>query len=218
MSVAGKSDNSVAGLLEFSRLGIQKGRRVLISDLSYSIRSGELVHLRGPNGCGKTSLLRCAAGLAEPTSGDVFAAGRPIRFQRQSFARNLSWCGHRDGLKNDLSVMENLRAFETLRGYASTGAEAALMAMGVADLQELPVRVLSAGQRRRVALARTISSPAQLWLLDEPFTNLDQASIQSLRKRIEAHCKEGGVCLFASHDLRDWNFANLRRLSLGDAQ
>ncbi|MEM7277897.1 MAG: cytochrome c biogenesis heme-transporting ATPase CcmA [Pseudomonadota bacterium] len=218
MSAVNLQDSSGAAFLEFSRLGIQKGQRDLISDLSFSIESGDLVHLRGPNGCGKTSLLRCAAGLAEPTSGEVLARGRPLRRQRQAFSRNLSWCGHRDGLKNDLSVAENLRAFDSLRGYAHTDCRTALVAMGVVDLEELPVRVLSAGQRRRVALARALSSPSELWLLDEPFTNLDQASIQRMKMTIEAHCKQGGVCLFASHDLRDWHFDKLRCLSLGKSQ
>ncbi len=205
-----------AGLLEFASLHIQKGQRVLIADLSYSIAAGDLVHLRGPNGCGKTSLLRCASGLAEPTGGDVLTQGKPIRTKRQSYSRMLSWCGHRDGLKSDLSIRENLRSFDSLRGFAGTNCEAALMAMGVADLEDLPVRVLSAGQRRRVALARALSSPAQIWLLDEPFTNLDQASIKRLKQTIEAHCEAGGVCVFASHDLRDWKFSKLRQLSLGE--
>lgn len=188
-------------VLELQQLEVWRDDRCLLAGLSAALAAGELVHLRGANGAGKTTLLQVVAGLRRPTRGQVCWQGLPIEDERADFRRQLLYLGHLPGIKAALSVQENLQAAAGLRGLAvpGQGLRQALQQVGLSGYEETPVRQLSAGQRRRVALARLWLEPATLWLLDEPFTALDTDGIQALEQRLLAHVSAGGLVLLSSH-------------------
>jgi len=155
--------------------------------------------VEGPNGSGKTSLLRAIAGLLDFESGDLVWKGDSVRDHYQVFRADLVWFAHRVGFKGDLDLLENL-AFESgLHTNANTSCEDVLERLGLEQVRHLPFRSLSAGQQRRGALARMLLSGAQIWIMDEPLTNLDKEGQALVIAVIEAHIKEGGLCLAASH-------------------
>jgi len=175
-----------------------RGDRLVFADLSFALASGEALLLRGRNGSGKSSLLRIAAGLLEPASGslildDVDRLADPDRFRDA-----VAYVGHLDPLKAVLSIAENLDFWWRLHGRRGT-VDAALARFGLDDLAAIPARYLSAGQRRRVNLARLFVAPAPLWLLDEPTTGLDAASIAALVDAIAEHRGGGGAVMVATH-------------------
>lgn len=186
--------------LSTQRLSYFRGDRCLFRGLELSLRAGEILHLRGPNGVGKTSLMRVLAGLATPETGHVAWYGEPIERVRPQYQQNLAWLAHREGLKSELTVRENIRFDAALRGHRQ-GPEAVetLDRLGIADRLELPSGVLSAGQRRRVALARVLLSGALLWMLDEPFTNLDVDGQRLVSSLMASHAAGGGLCVVAAH-------------------
>lgn len=185
-------------LLRGHRLAVVRGDRSLFAALDFTLEGGELLRVEGPNGSGKTSLLRVVAGLIQPDDGELLWRGDPVRRQRQAYHAELAWMGHRPGFKGDLTPLENLR-FETgLRG-PSGGTGAVLERLGLDRLCRLPFRLLSAGQQRRFALARMVLSGATLWLLDEPFTNLDAQGRQQVQELVGEHLAAGGLALAASH-------------------
>jgi len=189
----------LTALLSASRLGILRGERVLVRDLDFALNARDCLLVEGPNGSGKTSLLRVIAGLAAADSGDILWRGRSTGRTSQAFRAELAWFGHRGGLKQDLTPLENLAADRALRPVARRDTEEVLRRLGIAALTELPLRVLSAGQQRRVALARLVLAEAPLWLLDEPFTNLDRAGQALVNELIGEHLGEGGLAIVASH-------------------
>ncbi len=200
---------AIESTIEAKGLAVERGERELFSDLSFTVRAGEVAQLRGPNGVGKTTLLRILAGLSQPSAGDVLVDGRSIAAERQSFGQSLAWCGHRSGLKVDLSVNENLAYASGVTGRRAD-PQPALARLGIENLGELPAGVLSAGQQRRAALARILLADAQFWLLDEPFTHLDKASAQVVCDVIAEHQSNGGTCILAAHELpaghgSDWS-------------
>lgn len=171
--------------------------RPLFSGLSFEVRAGQLVWLRGANGRGKTSLLRLAAGLASPESGRLLWNGEPLSATRQPL-----YLGHANALKDDLSVGEALQFLLRLHGRAATLADvqAALLRMGLHGWRDAPVRTLSQGQRRRVALARLAAEDQPgLWLLDEPFDALDADGVQRVNGLLGDHLQRGGGVLLTSH-------------------
>jgi heme exporter protein A len=179
-------------------LRCERGERALFDALDLVLRAGEVTWLRGRNGRGKTTLLRTLAGLSQP------AAGR-IEW-REAQAGPLLYLGHANALKDDLTVTESLAFFARLRGQPADGASIAeaLAALGVAELRARPVRTLSQGQRRRVALARLALAPVPRalpapWLLDEPFDALDEDGVARLARLITAHADSGACVLFTSH-------------------
>ena len=189
-------------MLQASRLECVRGERRLFGDLSFSLKAGEALHVEGANGAGKTSLLRIVAGLAMPESGEVRWSDAPIRSLGEDYRRELEYCGHSTALKDDLSAVENLRAACALAGRSLDRGETlgALERAGIgAATAGLPVRSLSQGQRRRVALARLAQSEAKLWALDEPFAALDAGGTDWLRGLIEKHVAAGGLVLLTSH-------------------
>ena len=180
-----------------------RGDRSLFAALDFALGAGELLRIEGPNGSGKTSLLRVVAGLVQPDDGELWWRGEPLRGQRQGYHAELAWMGHRPGFKGDLTPLENLR-FETgLRGSPRGGTGAVLERLGLDRLCRLPFRLLSAGQQRRFALARMVLSGATLWLLDEPFTNLDAEGRQQVQELVGEHLAAGGLALAASHQALD---------------
>ncbi|MDQ7990590.1 MAG: cytochrome c biogenesis heme-transporting ATPase CcmA [Candidatus Dactylopiibacterium sp.] len=189
-------------MLDIRQLACQRGDRLLFSHLDLTVAPGELWRIAGANGSGKTSLLRLLAGLAQPAAGEIRWRGEPLARQREAFHAALLYIGHTPALHDLLTPGENLAFACAASGLAATPArrEAALNALGLARQLELPCQVLSAGQRRRVALARlALASQRPLWLLDEPFTALDVHAVAALAAQIDAHCAAGGSVIFSSH-------------------
>jgi heme exporter protein A len=186
-------------ILEAQDLSVIRGDRLLFRQVSFALNAGELLLVEGANGSGKTSLMRVLAGLMDADSGEVRWHGTPTRRMRQEFRGQLLWYGHRSGCKQDLSPRENLRCETALRPGSGGGIAASLERLDILRLLDLPVRVLSAGQQRRVALARLLLSAAPLWLLDEPFTNLDAAGQDLVNTLVSEHLERGGLCVMASH-------------------
>jgi heme exporter protein A len=155
--------------------------------------------VRGANGSGKTSLLRLLAGLAQPEAGDVRWNGAPVG--AQDFRSELMYLGHRAAVKDDLTARENLCFAASMDGVQLAGEQAgeALARFGLAGREDLPVRCLSAGQKRRVLLARTVTRAARLWILDEPFTALDAKAVEHLSQLVANHVRQGGLAVLTSH-------------------
>jgi heme exporter protein A len=176
--------------LQVMDLACRRGGRLVFEHLSFAVAAGELLLLTGRNGSGKTTLLRALARLGRAEVGAIV-------WQRAEIA----WLGHLDGLKGDLTVFENIDVAERLRGAMPDRAriDTALAAFDLAGLAARPVRTLSAGQRRRAALARVAASRANVWLLDEPLNALDQAAQAALRQSLGKHLAAGGLALAATH-------------------
>lgn len=155
--------------------------------------------VRGANGCGKTSLLRAIVGLLGLETGYISWQGVPTDKDRQAFRADLVWMAHRVGFKSDLTLLENLRFEAGLRSASFDKIDDVLDRLGLTPLTELPLRSLSAGQQRRVALARMLISDVRLWLMDEPFANLDVAGQTLVVELISEHLAENGACVMAAH-------------------
>lgn len=183
-------------------LGGQRGDHRLFEQLDLALAPGSVTWLRGRNGCGKTSLLRLLAGLAAPTAGSIEFAGTALRDAGPAWRRGLVYIAHHSALKDDLTAAEALRFLVELQGVQPTDAalDAALDRLGVGACRDAPVRTLSQGQRRRVALARlALALDVPLWLLDEPFDALDAAGIAALNTLLAEHAARGGATLLTSH-------------------
>lgn len=180
-------------------LTVVRGDRCLFEDVDFALRGGELLIVEGPNGSGKTTMLRAIAGLIDPDEGTVSWNATDIKRIRQAFHGNLVWMAHRPGFKGDLTLIENLRFEAGLRSMTMSAAERHLVRLGVATVTGIPFRALSAGQQRRVALARLVLADARLWLMDEPFTNLDAAGQGLVIDVLREHLRGGGMCVMATH-------------------
>ena len=203
-------------MLEVSKLGCIRGDRRLFSDLSFSAGAGELIELRGPNGSGKTSLLRILCGLSSPASGQVRWNGKNIRSLGEEYFRDLAYLAHQNAVKDELSALENLRIASGVAGIRLNKAQVqqVLERIGLKDRQHLPARVLSAGQRRRLALARLLTSKATLWILDEVLTSLDDAAVKLSREVITDHIQNGGIAIVATHQDLNLSVERVRRIQL----
>lgn len=178
-----------------------RGERRLFAHLDLAVNAGQWLHVRGENGAGKTSLLRLLAGLAQPAEGVVQWCGQPIQHAESGYRSELLYFGHHGALKEDLSALENLSFAAAMDGARLPEAQAlaALYRMGLRGREDLPVRVLSAGQKRRVMLARMTLRNAKLWILDEPFTALDVKAVDLLSSLVNAHLAGGGMAVLTSH-------------------
>ena len=185
--------------LSATELTLVRGERCLFTGVSFALQSGQLLLLEGPNGCGKTSLLRALAGMLELENGEILWGDSPVQEDRQSYFQSLVWLAHRVGLKADLTLVENLQYESSLRPTADVDFGAILERLGIDRLKKLPVRSLSAGQQRRVALARLLLSAAPLWLMDEPFTNLDRNGRELVTEIVGEHLEDVGMCVMAAH-------------------
>ena len=192
-------------MLEAIHLGCIRGERRLFRDLNFSLEPGNLLELRGPNGGGKTSLLRILCGLATPAEGEVRWNGANIQRLREEYFASIAYVAHLNGVKDELTVLENLLVAQSLSGHELTSkeAEAALEQVGLSRQRNLATRFLSAGQRRRLALARLSASKTTLWILDEIFGSLDDDGVDVARNLIARHLESGGSAVIATHqDLR----------------
>lgn len=203
-------------MLEGENLECTRGDRKLFRHLSFSLPPGTLVQLTGPNGSGKTSLLRMISGLLEPTDGQIRWQGTRIRELGEEYREFLTYLGHRNGLKEELSSIENLRITSGVAGLNIDGqtCQSALNSMGLAGRERLPVRLLSEGQKRRAALARLVISRTRLWLLDEVFTALDKSAVALVKNLIETHLSNDGMAIIATHQELNLTASSFQRIEL----
>jgi heme exporter protein A len=179
-----------------NNLSVERGGRTVFEGLSFRIASGQALLLTGPNGAGKTTLLRTIAGLLSPVAGRVtLAGGNPD----MTIAEQSHFVGHLNAVKANLSVAENAAFWAGFLGGSAGLVDRALARLGLAALADLPAGFLSAGQRRRLALARLLVVQRPLWLLDEPTAALDAAASATLVETVDAHVKEGGLAVVATH-------------------
>ena len=182
-------------MLEATGLGCERGDRLLFIEVELRVHAGEVHELRGPNGAGKTTLLRCLCGLAEPDAGTVSTVGLAAHAQPP-----FHYLGHADGIKLELSARENVVSTGALHGGPSLArVDDALAQVGLAGIGERPARSLSAGQRRRVALARFALCFAPLWILDEPLTSLDADGVAMVSRLVTGHAHAGGAVIASTH-------------------
>jgi len=199
--------------LSATNLTLIRGERCLFQELDFALNPGELLLLKGQNGSGKTSLLRAIAGMLSLESGEIFWNEAPVLQQRQEFHGALVWLAHKTGLKGDLTLVENLRFEASLRPQSDNDLAVVCERVGISRLKRLPLRSLSAGQQRRVALARLVLADVPLWLLDEPFTSLDRDGRHLVTQLVEEHLTSGGMCVMAAHQDVEIN-ATVHRVSL----
>ncbi|OOF41322.1 heme ABC transporter ATP-binding protein CcmA [Rodentibacter trehalosifermentans] len=205
-----------AHTLSIKNLACRRGERVLFRALSQEFKSGDFVQVEGHNGIGKTSLLRILAGLAQPLEGEVYWDGEPITKQREMYHQHLLYLGHLSGVKPELTAWENLQFYQRI-SQATTGEEAlwaVLEKVGLVGREDLPAAQLSAGQQRRIALARLWLSRSALWILDEPFTAIDKKGVDILTALFDEHTQQGGIVLLTSH--QDVPSYHLKKLNLAN--
>jgi heme exporter protein A len=188
-------------MLTASNLSCTRGDRSLFTGVEVALQPGQWLHVRGANGSGKTSLLRLLAGLSQPALGEIRWDGKAVAEDAEAFRTDLLFLGHHAAVKEDLTALENLQLASELDGAELPRAEEieALRRFGLQGREDLPVRVLSAGQKRRVLLARLVTRKARLWILDEPFTALDTRAVQLLAMLIGEHVGGGGMAVVTSH-------------------
>lgn len=193
-----------------------RGDRRLFSNVSFALPPGGFMQLTGPNGSGKTSLLRIISGLMLPESGEIRWLGTKIGTLDEEYSRSLTYLGHRNGVKEDLSSLENLRVASGIAGIEISRQEAreALARVGLAGREDLAVRFLSEGQRRRSALARLITCGTKLWLLDEVLASLDHAAGRLIEAIIGEHLSKGGMAIVATHQELHISAGSFQRLEL----
>lgn len=187
-------------MLEAKNLSCVRDERTLFSALSFTVKPGDIIQVEGPNGAGKTSLLRILAGLARPESGEVCWHGQNTLRHRERYYQDLLFLGHQPGIKTMLTPFENLQFYQAVHGAPDRQAIwQALEQVGLVGYEDLPVAQLSAGQQRRVALARLWLSSSPLWILDEPLTAIDKQGVAELISLFEQHAQQGGMVLLTTH-------------------
>ena len=191
--------NSSQGLC-VKHLTCERGYRELFNDLSFDVFPGEILHIKGENGTGKTSLLRILAGLALPVCGDISFDGYDCRKYRSEYNEQLAFMGHKLGIKLELTPVENIRSYcEMGKSHSDDEIMAVLEKVGLYGFEQMYCNQLSAGQKRRVALAQALLSNTRLWILDEPFTSLDVIGVDYFLTMIQQHVSQGGILLLTTH-------------------
>lgn len=204
-------------MLAVTGLTCVKGKRQLFSGLNLTLEAGALLHVQGHNGSGKTTLLRALCGLLQPQNGDITWRGCSIYKIWEDFCREVLYIGHLEGIKPDLTASENLQIAAVLSGQnlSITANWQILARIGLAGREDLPTRVLSQGQKKRVALARLFISKARLWILDEPLVGLDVAAVQLILGTIAAHLTNGGLVVLTTHQDLTLTAVKIQHLQLG---
>lgn len=201
-------------------LEVWRGDRCLFSGLGLEVNAGQLLYVSGPNGSGKTTLLRMLCGLVLPEDGAIRWAGDNIRELGDEYHRELFYFGHLNGIKGELTALENLAMAALLAGQLHSEEQIldALERMGLQGYEDLPTKVLSQGQKRRVALAGLLLTRARLWILDEPFTALDVAAVAGLRDTLRAHLQAQGLVVLTTHQEVDFDPDRVRHLKMGQTK
>ncbi|HNA31149.1 MAG TPA: cytochrome c biogenesis heme-transporting ATPase CcmA [Thiobacillaceae bacterium] len=209
---------SEAPQLSVHNLACARGERLLFKGMNFSVGAGELLLVQGGNGQGKTSLLRLLTGLARPEEGEIRWRSESIRKNRDQFHAEMIYLGHANGVKDDLNPVENLRFAEGLQGRAFEGERAIgiLKQLGLNLCLDLPCRVLSFGQRRRVALSAMLLADAKLWILDEPLTGLDVHAVALMEGLIRDHLAGGGLVVATTHQALNLEGVKVQRLLVGN--
>lgn len=201
--------------LDVRSLHLWRGDRHLLRGVTFCVRPGELLQVMGPNGVGKTSLLRCVAGLLPVESGDIHWGHTPVASCRDSFHQHLAYLAHVNALKADLTALENIHYGVGVRRQVSTDeARETLRRLQLGECIDLPVRAMSAGQKRRVSIARILLTKARLWVLDEPITNLDKSGIALFESCMAEHLSGQGMIVTAAHQLLLQGRPDVRTLEL----
>lgn len=202
--------------LKVENLGCERNDKQLFSGMTFGLEPGELIQVDGSNGSGKTTLLRMISGLMPIDEGMIYWNDSPIQKNRSEFMGELSFVGHKNGIKDELTAGENLKMDRTLTGRPSGVSVAdALGRLGIAHCEHQLCRHLSAGQRQRVSLSRLLISATRLWVLDEPLTALDRDAQEIVRDLLVEHMESGGMALVTSHQSIEWRWHAQRTVRLG---
>ena len=206
-------------LLQGINLFCERDRRILFEDLNIAVSAGEVLQVEGPNGSGKTTLLRILTGLSDAFEGELLWEGQALKKVREQYYQHMQYLGHAAGIKPALTAEENLQWYAAIRGQDAVQSRnkisEVLAKVGLQGYEDMPCHTLSAGQQRRVNLARLYLSPAKLWILDEPFTAIDKAGVQAIETLIGEQAKAGGAVIVTTHqDLQ--SVPNLRRINLAE--
>lgn len=197
-----------------------RGDRLLFENVSLEMHQGSVLYVQGANGAGKTTLLRMLCGLSKPYAGHISCCGEKIDQLAEEYYQHVLYIGHLPGIKEDLTAVENLQFSIALKGKRVTEKEVVevFKALGLSKGLNLPTRMLSQGQKRRVALARLWLEDAPLWILDEPFTALDTNAAAFLKQRIETFACAGGMVILTTHQEIAFNVPKFSQLRLGENQ
>ena len=203
-------------MLQAINLGCVRGDRRLFKEVNFSLAPGTFLQLQGPNGSGKTSLLRIICRLLAQAEGEIRWQGANISSLGEEYFTSVTYVGHRNGVKDEFSALENLRVSNGLNGLEidENRARDVLKRMGLGGRESLPARLLSEGQRRRIALARLVVCNTSVWLLDEVLTSLDKVAIGLIRSLIEEHLSNGGIAIVATHQELELSAVTMQRLEL----
>lgn len=204
--------------LDVNKLTCVRGGREIFAGLEFAVQPGERLIVKGPNGSGKSSLLRLIAGFLRPASGAVLWDREPIADDRESHGARTSYVGHLDAVKPAMTVEENLAFWAGMGGLLAIGDRigAGLDRLGLMAQSDLPAGFLSAGQRRRLNLARLIARPTAMWLLDEPTAAMDDRSVEIVSGMIDEHCRDGGLVIVATH--LELGLSGAQEINLADFQ
>ncbi|WP_442778533.1 cytochrome c biogenesis heme-transporting ATPase CcmA [Cobetia sp. L2A1] len=205
-------------LLAVEALSCERDERWLFRELDFMLASGDILQIEGPNGSGKTTLLKILSGQFSDHEGEVYWRGQRLSRVRSDFLGSLLYLGHQPGIKGALTALENLAWYQALGGVVSGDPQedswSALAAVGLEGFEDVPAQQLSAGQQRRIALARLHLTPRRLWVLDEPFTAIDTQGVEALEQLLLAHAERGGSVVMTTHH-RFSDPSRLRRVQLG---
>ncbi|ASI88623.1 MULTISPECIES: cytochrome c biogenesis heme-transporting ATPase CcmA [Vibrio] len=205
-------------MLEVTKLTAIRDDRVLFENLSFSLQLGDLVQIEGRNGTGKTTLMRIVAGLGDKEEGEIKWNGEKIESSREDYHQSLLFLGHQTGVKRDLTAFENLKFYQSIHAPDTSTEQifSALTQVGLAGREDVPVAQLSAGQQRRVALARLWLSKQPLWILDEPLTAIDKQGVKVLEDLFLNHAEQGGIVLLTTHQDMFSDNPKLKKIKLGE--
>lgn len=201
-------------LLSAEALSCVKQDRVLFEQLCLQLKPAELLQIKGKNGAGKSSLLRILAGLARPDEGQIAYLTQPLDHNLAEYAGNLCFIGHQSGIHDQLTALENLQFWRAAAELEPLDDYALLAHLGLAGLEDIPCKMLSAGQQRRVSLARLWATKAQIWILDEPFTALDQSAIANLQQHFVRHLQRNGAIILTTHQPLTMQYPALNTLEI----
>lgn len=214
---ANQTTSQHSPLLRATSLTCIREDRLLFDQLNIEINAGDIVQVEGPNGSGKTSLLRILAGLSQPFEGDIFFNNQLISQAREEFHQNLLYLGHLPGVKGEMNAQENLSFNLALHGFSTDSADIkeTLAAVNLSGFEDSLASHLSAGQHRRISLARLYKSNARIWILDEPFTAIDKQGVQALELLFKAHIDQGGCVILTTHqDLLTFESSQIKKITL----